>query len=143
MTDPNLPDDVSGYTPDPGDIDPTIRAARYYVGELNNALMKMGDSISASNSDLQQQTHAMEAAIAGIRLSSEKIYNTLETARGKMRQLFVALGMEYEEYFEMNGMDRAVAMAKRKMHDSEFEHDLREAREERKKKRARRSKPED
>nr|VFJ64941.1 MAG: hypothetical protein BECKFW1821B_GA0114236_10991 [Candidatus Kentron sp. FW] len=69
--------------------------------------------------------------------------NTLETARGKMRQLFVALGMEYEEYFEMNGMDRAVAMAKRKMHDSEFERDLREAREELKKKRARRSKPED
>ena len=143
MTDPKSPDENQGYTSDPKDIDPTIRAARHYVGELNNALMKMGDSISASNSDLQQQTHAMEAAIAGIRLSSEKIYNTLETARGKMRQLFVALGMEYEEYFEMNGMDRAVAMAKRKMHDSEFEHDLREAREERKKKRARRSKPED
>nr|VFJ73982.1 MAG: hypothetical protein BECKFW1821C_GA0114237_105617 [Candidatus Kentron sp. FW] len=105
--------------------------------------MKMCDSISTSNRDLRQQTHAMEAAIAGIRLSSEKIYNTLETARGKMRQLFVALGMEYEEYFEMNGMDRAMMIAKRKIHDSEFECGLREAREERKKKRARRSKPED
>nr|VFJ69790.1 MAG: hypothetical protein BECKFW1821B_GA0114236_11721 [Candidatus Kentron sp. FW] len=76
MTDPKSPDENQGYTSDPKDIDPTIRAARHYVGELNNALMKMGDSISASNSDLQQQTHAMEAAIAGIRLSSEKIYNT-------------------------------------------------------------------
>nr|VFK54947.1 MAG: hypothetical protein BECKTUN1418F_GA0071002_10613 [Candidatus Kentron sp. TUN]VFK61132.1 MAG: hypothetical protein BECKTUN1418E_GA0071001_10623 [Candidatus Kentron sp. TUN] len=143
MTDPRSLDDILGHPSDPENTDPTIQnptiqAAREQVDVLNRSLMMIGDSLITANRSLHQQIYAMESAIAALRAASQNVNQSLETAQGNMSRLFVTLGMEYEDYFKMNGMDRAKEIARRKMHDSEFECIMRKAREERRQKRARR-----
>nr|VFK57115.1 MAG: hypothetical protein BECKTUN1418F_GA0071002_11044 [Candidatus Kentron sp. TUN]VFK61412.1 MAG: hypothetical protein BECKTUN1418D_GA0071000_11518 [Candidatus Kentron sp. TUN]VFK65089.1 MAG: hypothetical protein BECKTUN1418E_GA0071001_11014 [Candidatus Kentron sp. TUN] len=90
-------------------------AVRQRVRDLHRAVININDSLHVASVTIRDESFALKSALNRIQQNFDNLHEQRQTINDEIRQLYAALGIEYDELSELPGMERAVAMAEKRM----------------------------